>query len=243
MSIAGAAASGDLRKICPLVSRRTHAQEYGEDRYAYGPGETRIVWRRASRTHCRAVLGGGYEQTLELAHAVKACGGDMLRGGAFKPRTSPHDFQGLGLAGLQILHEVGQANGLADRYRSDGSAPGGTGRRICGHAADRLPQYAELSASGGSWALWKAGAVETRYGRKSLRMAGSCGIHRQGRQLQYCFVRARNQGLPLGRIFAIHSGLECLVGAAARNLSPGHRRSQSRHRSRQHGGVGQPFGN
>ena len=35
-------------------------------------------------------------QTLEVAHAVREAGGDMLRGGAFKPRTSPYDFQGLG---------------------------------------------------------------------------------------------------------------------------------------------------
>ena len=37
------------------------------------------------------------EQTLETARAVKAAGADMLRGGAFKPRTSPYSFQGLGL--------------------------------------------------------------------------------------------------------------------------------------------------
>jgi 3-deoxy-7-phosphoheptulonate synthase len=53
-----------------------------------------------------------HAQTLELARAVKACGGEMLRGGAFKPRTSPHDFQGLGLEGLKILREVGRETGL-----------------------------------------------------------------------------------------------------------------------------------
>ena len=37
------------------------------------------------------------EQTVETAIAVKAAGADMLRGGAFKPRTSPYAFQGLGL--------------------------------------------------------------------------------------------------------------------------------------------------
>jgi 3-deoxy-7-phosphoheptulonate synthase len=53
-----------------------------------------------------------YAQTLEVARAVKAAGADMLRGGAFKPRTSPHDFQGLGLEGLRILREVGRDVGL-----------------------------------------------------------------------------------------------------------------------------------
>ena len=43
------------------------------------------------------------KQLLNTAHAVKAAGADMLRGGAFKPRTSPYAFQGLGLQGLKIL--------------------------------------------------------------------------------------------------------------------------------------------
>ena len=51
-------------------------------------------------------------QTIDLAHAVKAAGATMLRGGAFKPRTSPYDFQGLGRAGLEILAEARAATGL-----------------------------------------------------------------------------------------------------------------------------------
>ncbi|MCK6480718.1 MAG: 3-deoxy-7-phosphoheptulonate synthase, partial [Planctomycetes bacterium] len=52
------------------------------------------------------------EQTLRVARAVKAAGGDMLRGGAFKPRTNPHSFQGLGQAGLEILAEARAETGL-----------------------------------------------------------------------------------------------------------------------------------
>lgn len=51
-------------------------------------------------------------QTLEVAHAVREAGGDILRGGAFKPRTSPYDFQGLGERGLEILAEAREATGL-----------------------------------------------------------------------------------------------------------------------------------
>jgi len=51
-------------------------------------------------------------QTLEIAHAVRAAGGDMLRGGAFKPRTSPYDFQGLREEGLEILAEAREQTGL-----------------------------------------------------------------------------------------------------------------------------------
>lgn len=53
-----------------------------------------------------------YEQTRATAAAVHAVGGRVLRGGAFKPRTSPHTFQGLGLEGLQILREVADEFGL-----------------------------------------------------------------------------------------------------------------------------------
>ncbi len=54
-----------------------------------------------------------YEQVAEVAKAVKAQGLKILRGGAFKPRTSPYDFQGLGLEGLKILKRVGEEYGLA----------------------------------------------------------------------------------------------------------------------------------
>ncbi len=52
------------------------------------------------------------EQIMAAAQAVKKAGGDALRGGAFKPRTSPYTFQGLGERGLQLLRKVGDAVGL-----------------------------------------------------------------------------------------------------------------------------------
>jgi 3-deoxy-7-phosphoheptulonate synthase len=70
-------------------------------------------------------IGGGYfgfvagpctveyrEQTLETARVVAAAGASMLRGGAFKPRTSPYAFQGLGEEGLRILAEAREETGL-----------------------------------------------------------------------------------------------------------------------------------
>ncbi|MBI3968918.1 MAG: 3-deoxy-7-phosphoheptulonate synthase, partial [Chloroflexi bacterium] len=51
-------------------------------------------------------------QTLETAHAVKEAGAHILRGGAFKPRTSPYAFRGLGLKGLQILAKAREETGL-----------------------------------------------------------------------------------------------------------------------------------
>jgi len=111
MSIAGASAGTDFTKICPLVCRRTNAKYDGEQARAvrvkhveFGAGWPVIIGGPCSVE--------SVEQTLELAHAVKAVGCDMLRGGAYKPRTSPHDFQGLGLEGLEILREARLQTGL-----------------------------------------------------------------------------------------------------------------------------------
>ena len=54
----------------------------------------------------------GERQILDTARAVKAAGADMLRGGAFKPRTSPYAFQGLGIEGLKILEKAKRETGL-----------------------------------------------------------------------------------------------------------------------------------
>ena len=72
-----------------------------------------------------AKIGGGHfamiagpcsveteEQIIKVAQAVKAAGADFLRGGAFKPRTSPYDFQGLGAEGIRLLLEAKKATGL-----------------------------------------------------------------------------------------------------------------------------------
>ncbi len=72
-----------------------------------------------------AKIGGGHfamiagpcsveteEQIIQVAQAVKAAGADFLRGGAFKPRTSPYDFQGLGAEGIRLLLEAKKATGL-----------------------------------------------------------------------------------------------------------------------------------
>jgi len=72
------------------------------------------------------IVGGGHigmiagpcsvesrSQLLELAQVVRASGATGLRGGAFKPRTSPYSFRGLGEAGLELLAEAREATGLA----------------------------------------------------------------------------------------------------------------------------------
>ncbi len=52
------------------------------------------------------------EQMFETAKRVKAAGGTFLRGGAFKPRSSPYAFQGMGIPGLELMYEAARENGL-----------------------------------------------------------------------------------------------------------------------------------
>jgi len=52
------------------------------------------------------------EQIFAIARCVKAAGGGFLRGGAFKPRSSPYSFQGLGIPALEVMREAADANGL-----------------------------------------------------------------------------------------------------------------------------------
>jgi len=55
---------------------------------------------------------------METAEAVKLAGAQVLRGGAYKPRTSPYDFQGLEVEGLKLLAEARAQTGLKNRNRS-----------------------------------------------------------------------------------------------------------------------------
>jgi 3-deoxy-7-phosphoheptulonate synthase len=52
------------------------------------------------------------DQLFTVAAQVKAAGGQFLRGGAYKPRSSPYSFQGMGVEGLKLLREAGDATGL-----------------------------------------------------------------------------------------------------------------------------------
>ena len=109
--IAGQVSLEDLSRICPTISRRTHP-EFGEGcRFEVEVGTVRFG------TGGPVVIAGpcaveSERQMIELALSVKSAGADMLRGGAYKPRTSPHDFQGLGLEGLKILRAASDLTGL-----------------------------------------------------------------------------------------------------------------------------------
>ncbi len=128
---------GEERVVIGVVGEARRAEP---DAFLRLPGVARVVplsrpYKLASREfhpQDRQVqvggvkIGGGAEvvfiagpcsvesrsQLLETAHAVKEAGAHMLRGGAFKPRTSPYSFQGLGERGLELLAEAREATGL-----------------------------------------------------------------------------------------------------------------------------------
>jgi 3-deoxy-7-phosphoheptulonate synthase len=82
-------------------------------------GETRTVWVRdvlIGGRHAVVIAGPcsveSREQVVSTALAVRASGAVILRGGAYKPRTSPYDFQGLGMDGLRLLREAGDKAGM-----------------------------------------------------------------------------------------------------------------------------------
>ena len=80
------------------------------------PSVLDIAGRKVGGEHFALIAGPctveSRDQTLETARVVKAAGVTMLRGGAYKPRTSPYAFQGLGRAGLRILAEAKEETGL-----------------------------------------------------------------------------------------------------------------------------------
>ena len=111
----------DLRTIesLPYVEKVMRIQEpFKKANRKFHPQDTVV-------TVGNAKIGGGHfaiiagpcsvetpEQVIEVAKAVKAAGAGILRGGAFKPRTSPYSFQGMGPSGLALLEEAKKETGL-----------------------------------------------------------------------------------------------------------------------------------
>ena len=89
----------------PLGSRRTEIGTVVWVRDVPIGGESAVVMAGPCSVETR-------EQVMATVLAVRGSGGAILRGGAYKPRTSPYDFQGLGVDGLKLLREAGDAAGI-----------------------------------------------------------------------------------------------------------------------------------
>ena len=124
------------------------------------------------------------EQIVETAIAVKEAGATVLRGGAFKPRTSPYDFQGMGLKGLELLAEARQVTGLPviTEVMTVETVP------MVAEYADILQigsaQHAELCAAAGGRQTAEARHAQARHERHHPRAAHVRRVHREQRQLQ-----------------------------------------------------------
>lgn len=108
-----------LFEVNPYVDKVIHVQEpYKLANRAFHPEDTVVdVSDVKVGSGNMAYIAGPcsvetYEQVLSIAKDIKAAGANMLRGGAFKPRTSPYSFQGLGPEGLDILCAVKEEVGL-----------------------------------------------------------------------------------------------------------------------------------
>ncbi len=111
----------DIDKISmePHVERVMRVQEpYKKANRKFHPQDTVVrVGSAGVGGGCFSVIAGpcsveSEEQMVTVAKAVKTSGAAMLRGGAFKPRTSPYSFQGMGEPGLDLLLEAKRASGL-----------------------------------------------------------------------------------------------------------------------------------
>ncbi|MUV37844.1 Chorismate mutase [Lentibacillus sp. JNUCC-1] len=97
----------DNKSKALLVSREAHPENTVVDVNGerIGDGEQRFIVGPCAVE--------SYEQVKAVALAMKEQGLTLMRGGAFKPRTSPYDFQGLGIEGLQILRRVADETGMS----------------------------------------------------------------------------------------------------------------------------------
>ena len=121
LGLVGDTTSVDIGKIASLdiVEEVKRIQEpYKNANRKFHPDDTVIdvCGRKIGGGHFQVIAGPcsveSREQMVEVAKAVKASGAGLMRGGAFKPRTSPYSFQGLREQGLEYLLEAKKASGL-----------------------------------------------------------------------------------------------------------------------------------
>jgi 3-deoxy-7-phosphoheptulonate synthase len=125
------------------------------------------------------------KQIIETAHGVKSAGAKILRGGAFKPRTSPYEFQGLGEKGLKLLAKARKETGL----------PVITELLSEDHA-ELVAEYADILQIGArnaqNFQLLIAGVAEARVVHADRRVAQRRRIRALERQRRADVLRARH---------------------------------------------------
>ena len=109
----------DLVRSLEIVENVTRIQEpYKKANRKFHPEDTivDVAGHKFGGNHFQIIAGPcsveSEKQVIEIAQSVKASGATILRGGAFKPRTSPYAFQGMGLDGLKILLKAKEETGM-----------------------------------------------------------------------------------------------------------------------------------
>ena len=134
-------------------------------------------------------------QLLETAQAVKEAGADILRGGAYKPRTSPYAFQGMGEEGLELLAEARELTGLP--IITEVMSPETVG--VIGKYSDiyqiGAAQHAEFLAAAGGWQNPHAGVPEAQHDGDRAGTPDGGRVYSQRRQPSGDGVRTRHPHL------------------------------------------------
>jgi 3-deoxy-7-phosphoheptulonate synthase len=103
-----------VEKVVPILAPyKMASKEIKKERSIVPLGDRAKVGGRTVQVIAGPCSVENKQQLLETAHAVKAAGATGLRGGAFKPRTSPYAFQGMGEKGLELLAMAREETGLA----------------------------------------------------------------------------------------------------------------------------------
>jgi len=194
--------------------------------YHAGPTVVDVEGRRVGGADTFALIAGpctveSHDQTLGVARAVAASGASMLRGGAFKPRTSPFAFQGLGRPALEILAEARAETGLPivtellDRRHADEIAEHADVVQI---GARNMQNYALLEVAGrlGKPVLLKRGLSSSL---DELLQAADYILKEGNEQVMLCergirtFETATRFTLDLGAVpwLKLHSHLPVIV--------------------------------
>ena len=109
--------------------------------------------------------------------SVREAGAQVLRGGVFKPRTSPYAFQGLGWEGLELLVAAGRSHGDADHQRGHGRRPGEAHGRDGRCPPGRDAEHAELRPAARAGQGRPAGAAQARPVEHHRRVARCRRVH------------------------------------------------------------------
>ena len=169
------------------------------------------------------------EQTLTIAKAVKELGAHLLRGGAYKPRTSPYSFQGLGEEGLKILAEAREVDGPPGRDRGPRHVHRRPRRALRGLPADRRAEHAELRAPQARGPVGQAGPPQARDVRDARGIPPRGRVRARRGQPERRPVRARRADVQ--RLHAQHARPRDRAGGRTAQPSPDPRRSVARHRA------------